>query len=88
MHDSSGKLCGAKEAGKLSAKFEHEVQAGSASRWAAWRVVQSGNRKYVQEKPMSPLLLVTLLKRVMEQTECTTDTAGLKIHGMWMKDLR
>ena len=33
-------------------------------------------------------MFITLLERVMEQTECNTEGTGVNIHGRILKDLR
>ena len=41
-----------------------------------------------QGDPLSPLMFITLLKRVMEPVECGTGDVGINIHGTLVKDLR
>ena len=50
-----------------------------------WFMAEIGSR---QGDPLSPLMFITLLERVMEQTECNTEGIGLNIHGRILKDLR
>jgi hypothetical protein len=50
-----------------------------------WFMAEIGSR---QGDPLSPLMFITLLERVMEQTECNTEGTGLNIHGRILKDLR
>ena len=41
-----------------------------------------------QGDPLSPLMFITLLERVMEPVECGTGDVGINIHGTLVKDLR
>jgi len=50
-----------------------------------WFKAEVGSR---QGDPISPLAFITLLERVMEKTESSTQSDNIRIHGRIIKDLR
>ncbi len=64
---------------------QSELAVKINGRLGEWFHSEVGSR---QGDPLSPLLFITLLERVMEPVECGTEDVGINIHGTLVKDLR